>query len=580
MADEANTAGTYVKSLVFGGLDGIARRPRPHRFPRAHLRRTVPPPPQITTFAIVATVAGARAHPGLVLLMGAANLVADALSMGIGDYLSERAEDEYVTSEWRREKDELKDGGAKAKKAALVESYARAGLARADATRCVDALATVDDVLVAHTMMTRLQLIPPDEWTDAAAEAEPVEEGLSLAAKKGVTTAASFAIFGATPLVAYYATVSVAAAPTPELMFGASCLVTTCTLVALGAAKARLTAQPAWDSALGMVVNGGAAALAAYVIGHVLEGFQHDDGAVSSPAPRAPREDTCASGDCDAAPSLMSTVFGSLGVSAETASVGLVAGEALCAASFAAVGALPCVFLAHSPSLTKYSNAAAGGAVLSIAVALAVDAAKDSESACAAGFVIGILTSVVLPRLLGVEHPEDATRAPRTRSKSKWSAAQAPGAAAAGHSTVAALAFALATHAAAEGVVLGAAYGNSIRAGRAALVSILAHNVPEGLATATVLRGRGKAPLAAVFVAFAATAPQALTAPLAFLFSASLGTASFAFVGFAAEKMLWIALTELLPDALLACESKFQTEKVAAVASLSALAIAVACSAL
>ena len=29
----------------------------------------------------------------------------------------QRAEDEYVTSEWRREKDELKDGGAEAKKA-------------------------------------------------------------------------------------------------------------------------------------------------------------------------------------------------------------------------------------------------------------------------------------------------------------------------------------------------------------------------------------------------------------------------------------------------------------------------------
>ena len=70
--DAGTGAGDYVKSLVFGGLDGI-----------------------ITTFAIVATVAGARAHPGLVLLMGAANLVADALSMGIGDYLSERAEDEF-----------------------------------------------------------------------------------------------------------------------------------------------------------------------------------------------------------------------------------------------------------------------------------------------------------------------------------------------------------------------------------------------------------------------------------------------------------------------------------------------------
>ena len=85
--DAGTGAGDYVKSLVFGGLDGI-----------------------ITTFAIVATVAGARAHPGLVLLMGAANLVADALSMGIGDYLSERAEDEYVASEQRRELAELRNG--------------------------------------------------------------------------------------------------------------------------------------------------------------------------------------------------------------------------------------------------------------------------------------------------------------------------------------------------------------------------------------------------------------------------------------------------------------------------------------
>ena len=40
--DTGTGAGDYVKSLVFGGLDGI-----------------------ITTFAIVATVAGARAHPAL-----------------------------------------------------------------------------------------------------------------------------------------------------------------------------------------------------------------------------------------------------------------------------------------------------------------------------------------------------------------------------------------------------------------------------------------------------------------------------------------------------------------------------------
>ena len=130
----------------------------------------------------------------------------------LGDYLSERAEDEYVNSEWRREMREL-GGAAPEKKRGLVESYKRAGLTEADAKKCVDALATVDAVLVAHTMMTRLQLIPPDEWTEGGLEKNggkradngDDDEGLSLAFKKGCTTAASFAVFGATPLVAYYA---------------------------------------------------------------------------------------------------------------------------------------------------------------------------------------------------------------------------------------------------------------------------------------------------------------------------------------------------------------------------------------
>ena len=180
----------------------------------------------------------------------------------------------------------------------------------------------------------------------------------------------------------YYATVSIAETPTPELMFTASCLVTMCTLVALGAAKAKLTAQPAVESALGMVVNGGAAAVAAYIIGHVLEGFQHS-GSVEGASPVEPRAPPCV-GDTCPKPWSVFDVFdafkagGSGGDGESGASPGLVASEALVAAAFAAVGALPCVFLSSSPSLVKYSNAAAGGAVASIAVALAVDASRDS----------------------------------------------------------------------------------------------------------------------------------------------------------------------------------------------------------
>jgi len=62
----------YLKSIVYGGLDGI-----------------------ITTFAIVAGVAGAALNANIVLILGFANLIADGISMATGDYLSTKADLEY-----------------------------------------------------------------------------------------------------------------------------------------------------------------------------------------------------------------------------------------------------------------------------------------------------------------------------------------------------------------------------------------------------------------------------------------------------------------------------------------------------
>jgi VIT1/CCC1 family predicted Fe2+/Mn2+ transporter len=58
-----------LKAAVFGANDGI-----------------------ITTFAVVAGVAGAGLPVTTVLILGVANLVADGFSMGVGDYLGEQAE--------------------------------------------------------------------------------------------------------------------------------------------------------------------------------------------------------------------------------------------------------------------------------------------------------------------------------------------------------------------------------------------------------------------------------------------------------------------------------------------------------
>ncbi len=59
---------SLIKSAVFGANDGI-----------------------ITTFAVVAGVAGAELASRIVLIMGLANLVADGLAMGLGDYVGEKS---------------------------------------------------------------------------------------------------------------------------------------------------------------------------------------------------------------------------------------------------------------------------------------------------------------------------------------------------------------------------------------------------------------------------------------------------------------------------------------------------------
>jgi vacuolar iron transporter family protein len=58
-----------LRAAVFGANDGI-----------------------VTTFAVVAGVAGAGLSAKVILILGVANMVADGLSMGLGDYLGEKSE--------------------------------------------------------------------------------------------------------------------------------------------------------------------------------------------------------------------------------------------------------------------------------------------------------------------------------------------------------------------------------------------------------------------------------------------------------------------------------------------------------
>ena len=78
--DGHQTEGGFLKPIIFGGLDGI-----------------------LTSFAIVAGAAGGRLDPSVVLILGFSNIFADALSMGVGEFLSSKAENEWILSERERE---------------------------------------------------------------------------------------------------------------------------------------------------------------------------------------------------------------------------------------------------------------------------------------------------------------------------------------------------------------------------------------------------------------------------------------------------------------------------------------------
>lgn len=77
--------GGYIKSAIFGGLDGV-----------------------LTSFAVVAGAVGGDLSTGTVLILGISAVAADAFAMAAGDYLGNKAHIEYVLSEKAREQWEMK----------------------------------------------------------------------------------------------------------------------------------------------------------------------------------------------------------------------------------------------------------------------------------------------------------------------------------------------------------------------------------------------------------------------------------------------------------------------------------------
>eukprot|EP00041_Stephanoeca_diplocostata_P039755 m.1637712 g.1637712 ORF g.1637712 m.1637712 type:complete len:304 (-) comp26088_c0_seq1:204-1115(-) len=228
--EEHDSAGDYVKVMVFGGLDGI-----------------------ITTFAVVASIAGADLKTEVVLVMGFANLLADAVSMAFGEYISGDAEQRYVKHERDREAWELenyKDGEVKE----MIDLYVEKGFSKEDASKIIELMATNKTFFIDHMLVEELGMLPPDDDL----------KGIIM---NSLVMFTAFVVFGLVPLLAYLAFSTFLSKGS---LFAISCVLTALALFGLGAFSSKFSSSTWYRGGFFVLLNGATAAGVAYLVGYVL----------------------------------------------------------------------------------------------------------------------------------------------------------------------------------------------------------------------------------------------------------------------------------------------------------------------
>ena len=233
--NHASQKAKYVKNIIYGGLDGI-----------------------ITTFSIIAAAVGANLEMKTIIAMGVANLIADGLSMGLGDYLSSYFENKYINSEKEKEEYEYIHN-RDYEITELKELYIGEGLSEEDAGKIVDILSKdgYTDIFIKHMVNLELGLELPD----------------NNPAKDGLVTFGSFLIFGFIP-VFFYIVLYVSGVNYYDT-FITVCFISATTMFVLGCFQAYITKQKILIAGLIIMGNGILASSCAFGIGYGIENSIH-----------------------------------------------------------------------------------------------------------------------------------------------------------------------------------------------------------------------------------------------------------------------------------------------------------------
>jgi vacuolar iron transporter family protein len=233
----ASSKAKYIKNIIFGGIDGI-----------------------ITTFSIIAACFGSGLQIKYIIAMGFANLVADAFSMGFGDYISSLFESKYILSEAKKETREY-ETNINYEINEMIELYQREGLEEEDSKKIVNLLTENDkykDFFIKSMVKMELGLeIPEDNYKKEIK-------------KEALITFLSFMFFGFIPLSVYLFSYWGKYDKYNDI-FMIDCFVTFLTIVSLGYVQAVITKQPRLLGCISLTINGFISTSLAFLLGYGLE---------------------------------------------------------------------------------------------------------------------------------------------------------------------------------------------------------------------------------------------------------------------------------------------------------------------
>lgn len=210
---------SYLRDTVYGALDGA-----------------------VTTFAIVAGVAGAGLSTSIIVALGLANVLADGFSMAAGNYSGTKAELDNIKRIRKVEERHIRENpeGERLELRAILAAKGLSGQVLQDAT---------DTISSDQTAWINMMLV--DEYGISPVDPHPM--------RAAIATFAAFLISGIVPLVPFLVGSGAA--------FNIAIFSTGVVFFLIGTVKSRWSLDPWWRSGLETLVIGGVAASIAYFVG-------------------------------------------------------------------------------------------------------------------------------------------------------------------------------------------------------------------------------------------------------------------------------------------------------------------------